>query len=158
MNRGVGMLTAGVSQRCVAACLNMSQSVVSRIWNRYQIDGNASHRHGGGRTNSKKQRRDSFLVIQSRRQRLQNANALKNESRNGAGVNISTQTVRKRLHEFGLSARRPAIRVPLTPRHVQNRLTLAITHVRWTIRDWTPVMFTDESRFYLDFTDKRQLV
>ena len=41
--------------------------------------------------------------------------------------------------------------------HVQDRLDFARTHVRWTIRDWTPVLFT-ESRFCLDFTDKRQLV
>ena len=67
-------------------------------------------------------------------------------------------TVRNRLHELGLNARRPAIRVPLTRQHVQDGLDFAITHVRWTIRDWTPVPFTDESRFYLDFTDRRQLV
>ena len=73
MNRGVGMLTACVSQRRLAAVLNVSQSVVSRMWNRYQTDGDASHRHGGGRTRSTTQRQGRFLVIQSRRQRFQNA-------------------------------------------------------------------------------------
>ena len=100
-----------------------------------------------------------FLVIQSRRQRFLNATRLNNEFRNGTGVRISTQTVRNRLYEFGLSARRPAVRVPLTRQHVQGRLDFARTHVRWTIRDWTPVLFfIDESRFCLDFTDKRQFV
>ena len=47
---------------------------------------------------------------------------------------------------------------PLNGQHVQDRLYFARTHVRWTIRDWTSVLFTDESRFCLDFTDKRQLV
>ena len=73
-------------------------------------------------------------------------------------MRISTQTVRNTLHEFGLNARRPAICVPLTKKHVQERLHFASTHVRWTIRDWTPVLFTDESRFCLYFTDRRQLV
>ena len=41
---------------------------------------------------------------------------------------------------------------------MQDRLDFARTHVRWTIRDWAPVLFTDKSRFYLDFTDRRQLV
>ena len=59
---------------------------------------------------------------------------------------------------FGLSARRPSVRVPLTRQHVQDRLDFARTHVRWTVHDWTPVLFTDESRFCLDFTDKCQLV
>ena len=71
---------------------------------------------------------------------------------------MSTQTVRNRLHEFGLIARRPAVRVPLTRQLVQDQLDFARTHFRWTTRDWTPVLFTDESRFCLDFTDKRQLV
>ena len=73
-------------------------------------------------------------------------------------MRISTKTVRNRLHELGLNARIPAIRVPLTRQHVQDRLDLARIHVRWTIRDWTPVLFTDEPRFCLDFTDRRQLV
>ena len=50
------------------------------------------------------------------------------------------------------------MRVPLTRQHVQDWLDFAKTHVRWTIRYWTPVLFTDESRFCLDFTDRRQLV
>ena len=41
---------------------------------------------------------------------------------------------------------------------MQDRLYFLRTHVRWTICDWTPVLFTDESRFCLDFTDRSQLV
>ena len=48
--------------------------------------------------------------------------------------------------------------VPLTRQHVQDWLDFARIHVRWTIRDWTTVLFTDESRFCLDFTDMRQLL
>ena len=89
---------------------------------------------------------------------LYNATSLNNEFRKETGVGISTQTVRNRFHEFGLNARRPAIRVPLMRQHVQDWLDFARTHVRWTFREWTPVLFTDESRFCLDFTDRRQLV
>ena len=41
---------------------------------------------------------------------------------------------------------------------MQDRFDFAITHVRLTIRDWTPVLLTDGSKFCLDFTDRRQLV
>ena len=99
-----------------------------------------------------------FLLIQSRLQRFNNATSLNNEFRNGTRVRISTQTVKNRLREFGMNARRPAIRVPLTRQHVQVWLDVARIHVRWTIRDWTPVLFTDEFRFCLDFTDSRLLV
>ena len=71
---------------------------------------------------------------------------------------ISTQTVRNRLHELGLNARRPALHIPLTRQHLQDRLDFARTHVRWTIRYWMPVPFTDESRFCLNVIYRRQLV
>ena len=32
-NRGVGILDSGVLQLCVAGILNVSQSVISRMWN-----------------------------------------------------------------------------------------------------------------------------
>ena len=48
--------------------------------------------------------------------------------------------------------------IPLKRQHVQDWLDFARTHVRWTIRDWTPVLFTDESRFCFDFAEMRQLV
>ena len=98
-----------------------------------------------------------FLLIQSQRKRFQNATSLNNEFRNETGMRISTQTVRNRLHEFRLNAKRPAIRVPLTRQHIQDRLDFAKTHVRWTFCDRTPVLFTDESRFWLDITDIRYL-
>ena len=41
---------------------------------------------------------------------------------------------------------------------MQDWLDFARIYVRWTIRDWTPVLFTDESRLCLNFTDRRQLV
>ena len=39
MHVSIGMLEAGSSQRNVAEHLNVSQSVVSRMWNRYQTNG-----------------------------------------------------------------------------------------------------------------------
>ena len=79
--------------------------------------------------------------------------SLNNESMNGTGMSISSQPVRNRLHEFGLNAMRRAMRVQFTRQHVQDWFDFAVIHIRWTIRDWTPVVITDESRFCLDFTD-----
>ena len=71
------------------------------------------------------------------------------------GTVISAQTVRNRLHAARLRARRPAVRVPLTPAHRRHRLQWAQDHVGWTQADWANVLFTDESRFCLDFNDGR---
>ena len=116
------------------------------------------HRHGGGRTRSTTQAQDRFIVVQARRNRFQTATTLRNDFQNATGVRLSTQTVRNRLHDAGMNARRPAIRVPLLQHHIRERLQWAHDHVTWTIQDWTPVLFSDESRFCVDFTDRRARV
>ena len=158
MNRGIGMLHSGLSQRHVANVLGVSQSVVSRMWNRFITTGNVRHLHAGGRERSTNEVQDRFLVVQARRHRFDNATTLRRDFQNATGVRISTQTIRNRLHDAGLRSKRPAIRVPLTRYHVQMRLAWARDHVTWTQNDWAPVLFTDESRFCVDFTNRRARV
>ena len=55
-------------------------------------------------------------------------------------------------------AGRPAIRIPFTPYHIQERLDWARQHVGWTLNDWTPVLFKDESKLCIDFKDRRARV
>ena len=157
MNRGVRKLESCVFQPRFAGILNVSECDIPNVesssnpqrsftqtWRRMRLT--ATRRQG------------RFLLIQSRCQRFHNATSLNIEFRNGTGERISTQTVRNRLHEFGLNARRPAMRVPLTRQHMQDWLDFARIHVRWTIPDWTTVLFTHKSRFRPDFTDRRQLL
>ena len=80
MNRGVGMLESGVSQRHVAGVLNVSQSVISGMWNRHLTHGDPSHRHGEEHDRAITQHQDRLLLIQAGCQRFQNATSLNNES------------------------------------------------------------------------------
>ena len=153
MNQGIGMLHSGLSQKHVVNVLGVSQSVVSRMWNQFITTGNVRHLHAGGRECSTNEVQDRFLVVQARRHRFDNA-TLRRDFQNATGVRVSTQTIRNWLHDAGLRSRRPAIRVPLTRYHVQMRLAWARDHVTWTQNDWAPVLFTDESRFCVDFTDR----
>ena len=155
MNRGIGMLEAGLSQREVARVLGVSQSVVSRMWSRFHLTGNVMHQHAGGRERSTTLAQDRFIALQARRHRFNNAPTLRSELQNATGVRLSTQNIRNR---YGLRSRRPAIRIPLTRHHVQERLEWAREHVTWALNDWTPILFTDESRFCVDFTDRRARV
>lgn len=68
---------------------------------------------------------------------------------------LPAQTVRNLLHDAGLNARRPARRIPLQQYHTRDRLESSRHHVRWTLHDWTRVMFSDEFTFCVDFTDMR---
>ena len=40
--QAVGMLQAGKVQRAIAGHFNVSQSVISRLWNRFQYNGNVA--------------------------------------------------------------------------------------------------------------------
>ena len=100
MNRGIRMLESGVLQRRVARILNVSQSVISRMWNRHLTHRDPSHKYGGERDRTITLRQGHFLLIQSGRQRFHNATSLNNEFRNETGVSSSTQTMRTRSHEF----------------------------------------------------------
>jgi transposase len=130
MNRGIGIFKAGRSQRQVAHVLGVSQSVVSRMWNRFQKTGNVLQGNDGSRERSTTQAQDRFIVRHARRQRFPNATTLRNDFQDATGVCVSTQTVRNKLHDAGLRSRRPAIRIPLTQRHIQERLQWAQIHVR----------------------------
>ena len=70
MNRGIGMLHSGLSQRHVANVLGVSQTVVSRMWNRFITIGNVRHLHAGGRERSTNEVQGRFLVVQARRHQL----------------------------------------------------------------------------------------
>ena len=94
MNSGLGMLEAGASQRHVEHQLGVSQSVVAKLWNRFQIRGNVIHRHGGDYQTITTQTEDRFIVKQARRHRCMSATALQNDIQNAtANSNHSKQTV-----------------------------------------------------------------
>ncbi len=68
---------------------------------------------------------------------------------------ISAQTVRNRLREAHLQARRPHRGLDLTAVRRCNRLEWANAHIRWRLSLWRGVLFTDESRFAdVNFVDR----
>ncbi len=71
---------------------------------------------------------------------------------------ISAQTVRNRLREAHLHARRPHWGLDLTAVCRRNRLEWANAHIRWRLALWRGVLLTDESRFSLYRADGRQRV
>ena len=59
---------------------------------------------------------------------------------------MSSRTVRRRLSETGVNARRPRKILLLTENHRHLRLGWATTHTQWTLDDCKSVLFTDESK------------
>ncbi|GFW33406.1 transposable element Tcb2 transposase [Trichonephila clavipes] len=119
--RVVGRLERGQTQAEVAQAIGVSQSVISRIWNRFLDTGSTSRRPGQGRRRATTPNEDRYLVLTARRDRNMNATLLQQHLRSATGTTVSIQSVRNRLHGVGLYARRPMVCVRLTSRHRHDR-------------------------------------
>ncbi|GFW51015.1 transposable element Tcb2 transposase [Trichonephila clavipes] len=97
-------------------------------------------------------------VLTARRNRTENATQLQRQLLLATGRRVSSQTVRNRLHEGWLYARRRMVCIPLTPRHCAARRRWAAEHRDWEQNDWSQVLFTDESRFSLECDTRHVLV
>ncbi|GFX17186.1 transposable element Tcb2 transposase [Trichonephila clavipes] len=125
--RVVGRLEGGQTQAEVAQAIGVSQSVISRIWNRFLETESAGRRPGQGRRRATTPNEDRYLVLKARRHQNMNATLLQQHLRSATGTTVSTQTIRNRLHGVCLYARRPLvcvktnIKASLRPQAVCNR-------------------------------------
>ncbi|GFV12858.1 HTH_Tnp_Tc3_2 domain-containing protein [Trichonephila clavipes] len=95
--RVVGRLEGSQTQTEVAQTIGMSQSVISRIWNRFLDTGSAGRRTRQGRRRAKTSNEDRYLVLMARRYQNMNATLLQRHLRSATCTTVSTQTVRNRL-------------------------------------------------------------
>ena len=105
--------------------------------------------HGGGHQRSTIQCDEPFVRIQARRHHF--ATQLLSKLLNATGLNVSTRTIRNRLHDTGLRTRKSCIHILLSRECKQHQFISAQDHVNWHLQDCKPILFTDESRYCLDF-------
>ncbi|KAI2668681.1 Transposable element Tc1 transposase [Labeo rohita] len=68
-----------------------------------------------------------------------------------AGVKASKATTHRRVKEFGYSCRISLVKPLLNHRQRQRRLTWAKEKKKWTVAQWSKVLFSDESKFCISF-------
>uniref|UniRef100_A0A3P8U4P3 Tc1-like transposase DDE domain-containing protein n=1 Tax=Amphiprion percula TaxID=161767 RepID=A0A3P8U4P3_AMPPE len=129
----------------VARELGVSQSVISRLAARHRTTGSVGDRPRSGAPQVMDRNDDQYLRTYALRHRYATATQLQACLPEVRGTRVSRQTIRNRLHRFGLNARRPLQVTPLTPRHRCDRL-------QW----WSTVLFTDECRVTLHRNDGHQ--
>ncbi|GFU69047.1 transposable element Tcb1 transposase [Trichonephila clavipes] len=132
--RIIERLVYGRTQLEVSEELGIAQSVISRLWQRFQDD------------------------VTAKRNRRSTASDLSRQLSSVTGTTVSSQTVYRRLGHIGLYARRPIRCVPFTATHCCLRLTWSREHALWTPQQWSCVMFSDESRFSLQSDSHRTLI
>ena len=104
--RAITWLQGGNTQRNVAVRLGVSQSVVGRLWQRFQATNCVRSRPRSGRPQSTTNREDRYITNMALRQRTTTARRLRDKLRTATGTRVSHQTIRNRLRANNLRCRR----------------------------------------------------
>ncbi|GFT85681.1 transposable element Tcb2 transposase [Trichonephila clavipes] len=131
--RVVRRLEGGQTQAEVAQAIGVSQSVISRIWNRFLETGNAGRRPGQGRRQATTPNEDRCLVLTARGHR-----------------NIKVTLLQQHLHS--------ATGTTTNIKYRRDRREWATEHVNWRRNKWSNVLFSDESRFSVHPDNRRTFI
>lgn len=156
--RAIAWLQDGIGVREVARRLQVSHSVIICLRERFQATGRVQERHRTGRPKKTTERENRYITRQAVQQRKSTANTIKRRLRTATNTTVSSQTIRNRLHDARLRARRPVRKPMLTRNQKANRRAWCTAHMRWTRAQWRHVLFTDESRFCVVPDDGRERV
>ncbi|GFV34283.1 HTH_Tnp_Tc3_2 domain-containing protein [Trichonephila clavipes] len=126
--RIIGRLECGRTQLEVSEKLGITLSVISRLWQRFQDDGNVSRCYSTGRPRITMPNEGRYLAVIAKRNRRSTASDLSRQLSSATGTTVSRQTVYRRLGHIGLYARRPVRCVLLTATHCRLRLTWSREH------------------------------
>ncbi|GFU54594.1 transposable element Tcb1 transposase [Trichonephila clavipes] len=122
--RIIGRLECGRTQLERSEELGIAQSIISRLWQRFQDDGNVSRCYSTGHPELQRRMRTGiYLAVTAKRNRRSTASDLSRQLSSATGTTVSRQTMYRRLGHIGLYARRPFRCVPLTTTHCRLRLT-----------------------------------
>ncbi|KAJ4452351.1 hypothetical protein ANN_03884 [Periplaneta americana] len=145
----ITLMEQNMRQVDVANILHVNQSIVSRLWRKFQETQPIADRPREGRPRKRTPGQDRYVRLSARRNPIASATTLRHDLREATGVVVSSQTVRNRLHDIGLYARRPLKTPALRPHHRDARARWARAHENWTRDQWTRTLFSDEVRMGL---------
>ncbi|KFM63087.1 Transposable element Tcb1 transposase, partial [Stegodyphus mimosarum] len=156
--RTVAYRECGLSFREIGSRVGRNQTTVMRIGDRWMQEGTTDRRvrsHLPQCTTSRDDRNivrmfDAFAVTDHSVTSRTIAQATQSVTHHP----VSARTIRRHLQQSGLGARRPLLRLPLTQNHRRLRRQWCDERRMWTA-EWKEIVFTDESRFCLQYHDGR---
>ncbi|GFT85738.1 HTH_Tnp_Tc3_2 domain-containing protein [Trichonephila clavipes] len=99
--RIIGRLERGCTQLEVSEGLGITQSVISKLWQRFQEDGNVSRCYSTGRPRVTTLNEDRYLAVTAKRNRRSTASDLSRQLSSATGTTVSRQTVYRRFGQIG---------------------------------------------------------
>ena len=147
-----------MSIRAIAEHVKRHKSVVSDILAKYDKCNSTTAGISSGRPRITSKTDDNTLVRLSKKDRFQTAASISREVGHNHGMQVSRNTVSRRLKEAGLNSRSPAVKPLISKKNRIARQSFAAKHVVWSDDDWAKVYFSDESKFNLFGSDGKRYV
>ena len=156
--QAIALLMQGQRQQQIAWHFGVHVSTIVRLVRRLRETGRVADRSRSGRPRVTSQRQDRAIRLAHLRNRHLTATETVVNTEGSHNRHIHPKTVRNRLREFGLRARRPYVGLPLNLACRARRMAWVTARAprRFPIRQWRRVFFTDESRFTLFRADGRR--
>ena len=153
--QAIALLMQGQRQQQVARHFG---STIERLVRRLRETGRVADRPRSGRPRVTSQRQDRAIRLPHLRNRHLTATETAVNTVGSHNRRIHPKTVRNRLCEFGLQARRPNVGLPLNRARRARRMAWVTAHAprRFRMRQWRHVFVTDEFRFTLFRADGRR--
>lgn len=139
----ISQLQNGKSIRKIANNLGISKSAVQKIRANQLSDLPKSN---GGRPAKLSSQAKRYCVKKITTGNLNTAVAVTNALNKDFQYNASVSTVKRALHEAGLSTHKKLKKPRLSSKNIKDRLSFAKSHQHWTIEDWRRVIFSDETK------------
>ena len=92
-------------------------------------------------------------VAWKKKNRLSSVATLTTEFQTDSGSNVSTNTVRRELHEMGFHGRASAHKLNITMCNAKRRLEWCKAHRHRTLEQWKRVFWSDELRLTISQSD-----
>jgi transposase len=130
----------------IADRFHVSPGTVSNIWNRWKATRSVKTKKIPGRPRKTTQGQDRLLVRQVKKDPFMTAVHLRKYAEDHLGVNMAIRTARRILIRARLPARIPAKKPWISKKNRVARLKFAREHKDWTVRQWSRILWSDESK------------
>ncbi|GFU19493.1 transposable element Tcb1 transposase [Trichonephila clavipes] len=138
----------------IGSRIGRNQTTVMRICDRWIQEGTTDQHGRSHPPQCTTSREDRQIVLIAVMDRSVTSRTVEQHIESVTHHSVSARTIRRRLQQSGLFARRPLLGLPLTQNHRRLRHQWCDERRMW-VADWNEVVFTDESRVCLQHHDGR---
>ena len=143
----------------ISTILSVPKSTVQSIIIRWKTSGTTNNKPRSGRPSLLSPRALRRLKATVRTNRWKTLSHITTEFNRSTVTNpVCSKTIRRRLMDLGFTQHIPKKKPLISEKNRVNRLKFYKLHGSWSIEQWNKVIWSDESRFRLFYSDARQKV